>query len=821
MKRNIYVLIAFILVSFSLFWPIFFGKVNLNGNSLVSFYPLYGQNLAYKNTATDQLRIYYPFISIQLDQLKKGNLPLWNPYLFSGNAQMANIQGAVFYPLTIFGVILPQIEFWHLLRISPMILTAFFMFLYLVNLPKGWNISRLAGFFGALTFGFSPFILTWGEEQVIVPHSVLWLPLIFYCIEKILAGKSRVFLALISLSVAFSIFAGFPQTTVYVLVLSVCYLIFRTWELPRHGINKIAWILGFFGLGIAVAGVQLVPALELYFLSARQDILLTEINAKFLLPVSSLLTFLSPDFFGNPASWNFFRNGAAHYYEGILFIGIPAIVFALYTWQGKIWKPVYFFSIAAIVALSLTLDLPTSRLFLSLPIPIIGTAIPNRVLIICAFCLSFLAAFGMQIWLEGKRKGIYKVLIFIFGILAAATAYAFAASVWGLPYFGAPKWWIGLHVMISIRNNVIPIFVFSVLTILIIGADRFKHERSRFAILIIGISFLHIFYFSQKYFSFAERSVVFPETPAIAYVLKNQGVWRAWAIGDATFENNLAGYYKLNWPEGYASLNEESYARLLFWVQHGTFDKFNLRADAVIGGGKTEETLGNPYKRRLIDLLGIKYVFAKDEEVKILELNGFKKLEGFGKFSVFENLNVMPRAFLASSYEGPPDVAGGGETEQARLAKEKVRRELIPQKLFNADFDFRNSLILEKGSSVSPQFGPGRVEIISHLPSKIRIKTQALEPKILFISDNYYPGWEARVDGDPTEILRADYTFMAVPLTPGEHIVEFSYEPWSFKAGAIVSLAGLMVIALLINPKLEIRSTKQNSKYKKIKGKNG
>ena len=86
-------------------------------------------------------------------------------------------------------------------------------------------------------------------------------------------------------------------------------------------------------------------------------------------------------------------------------------------------------------------------------------------------------------------------------------------------------------------------------------------------------------------------------------------------------------------------------------MQNGSFEKFNQRADAVIGGWKTEETLNSSYKRKLIDLLGVKYVFGEDSETKLMEMNGFKRLENFGKFSVFENLEVMPRVFLASSYE--------------------------------------------------------------------------------------------------------------------------------------------------------------------------
>ena len=56
-------------------------------------------------------------------------------------------------------------------------------------------------------------------------------------------------------------------------------------------------------------------------------------------------------------------------------------------------------------------------------------------------------------------------------------------------------------------------------------------------------------------------------------------------------------------------------------------------------------------------------------------------------------------------------------------------------------------------------------------------------------------GWKAQVDGEETPILRADYTFRAVPLIPGEHLVRFYYDPWTFKLGLGISLASLGFLA--------------------------
>lgn len=70
------------------------------------------------------------------------------------------------------------------------------------------------------------------------------------------------------------------------------------------------------------------------------------------------------------------------------------------------------------------------------------------------------------------------------------------------------------------------------------------------------------------------------------------------------------------------------------------------------------------------------------------------------------------------------------------------------------------------------------------------------QPTLLFISDNYYPGWNAYVNGQKSEIIRANYTFKAVALPPGKNEVIFKYEPKSFKIGGFVTW--LSIISSLI-----------------------
>ena len=939
-KNPLTIIFLFVFLSLFLFWPVFVGKVNLNGNLLVSFYAPYGENLPFKNTGWDQLRIYFPFLRVTLEAFKNFEIPLWNPYAFSGHPHLADFQSAVFYPLNIFGLFLTQIEFWHLLRVTPSILAAFFTFLYLRALKPfdsaQGQISKVASFFGALTFGFSPFILTWGEEVVMSPHSIVWLPLILFAIEKYLDSSTRhpgvatttigsdtsnrfyrspaspdslqndkkVYLAIIALSTAFSFFGGYMQTSIYMFIFIGAYFVIRFFssrhpepirsehlssgthgrrlvsgsnlkipdpasqvaegslrsevseprfqrakrgEQVRNDIEKSLSLIGAFVLGVGIAAVQLLPSAELYFNAARSQIALREKLFDFLLPPESLLTYLAPDFFGHPATANFFRRGDAQYYEGILFVGVAALIFAIYAIFAALSHPrgvresgaqsgiekgvggdrrlVTFLAVSGLIALSTSLDLPTSKLFLSLPIPFLSTSIANRVLFISAFCLAVLAAIGFEKWLSDKKLEVLKSVLIIAGCYSAILVILLLVSVFDIKYFEHRGFVTSANLMVSLRNLVIPLAVFTITVILICWGSISNRWRQKMAFLIVAVAFLHIFYFSQKYFSFSDRKYVFPANDVLEFIRQNQGIYRSWGVGTAFFENNFASLYGIFWPEGYDSLNNQSYGEFTYAMQGANINDFVFRADAGLGRGETAQLVENPARRRLIDMVGVKYVVVKSDEERVMNLYNFRKvfdpsvdaqptpgvssdatlrtpgvLSGGEGFSVFENLTVMPRAFLASNYEGAPDIiAPPTESESEKATREKARRKLIFQKLLDSDFDFRNVLILEKPSPISAQFGPGTAQIVSYKPNEVVVKTSSDQPKLLFLSDNFYPGWKATVDGDETEIWRANYTFRAVPLIAGEHVVRFYYDSWVFKLGlgiSVVSIVTLMIFVL-------------------------
>jgi uncharacterized membrane protein YfhO len=89
------------------------------------------------------------------------------------------------------------------------------------------------------------------------------------------------------------------------------------------------------------------------------------------------------------------------------------------------------------------------------------------------------------------------------------------------------------------------------------------------------------------------------------------------------------------------------------------------------------------------------------------------------------------------------------------------------------------------------------VEVITFLPERIVIRTRSSAPGILSISQIYYPGWQALIDSSNAELLRADTALMAVSVAAGEHTIQLTYDPLSYKIGALISILALIVVGIL------------------------
>jgi hypothetical protein len=122
--------------------------------------------------------------------------------------------------------------------------------------------------------------------------------------------------------------------------------------------------------------------------------------------------------------------------------------------------------------------------------------------------------------------------------------------------------------------------------------------------------------------------------------------------------------------------------------------------------------------------------------------------------------------------------------------------------LTGGQFDPASKVIVEeKRTASTPNCQNTReradIQITNEHSNQLKIRVQTPSPGWLVLSDVWYPGWRAHVDGDTSLIWRANYLFRAVRLEGGEHEVVFSYTPWSFYLGSITSLMAAIILWLV------------------------
>jgi len=89
----------------------------------------------------------------------------------------------------------------------------------------------------------------------------------------------------------------------------------------------------------------------------------------------------------------------------------------------------------------------------------------------------------------------------------------------------------------------------------------------------------------------------------------------------------------------------------------------------------------------------------------------------------------------------------------------------------------------------------GTVEFVSYAPKHVILRAKAQSPCVLVLNDKHDPNWKVIVDGKPSPLLRCNYIMRGVFLEPGDHTVEFHFEP---PVNALyVSLSAIVVGAIL------------------------
>lgn len=708
------------------------------------------------NAMPDIITQIYPWKNLAINFWKTGQIPFWNPYSFSGTPLLANYQSAVFSPFNLIFFAMPFIDAWTVLVLIQPLLAGVFMYLLARSLER----SELASLIASVSFMFCGFIVTW-MAYATLGYAILFLPLSIYAIEKYFKTLKSRYLFILSLSIPLSFFGGHFQISLYFLLTVLVYLCFKL--LSTKDILKTALCFFYIVFGLLISMPQILPSIEFYEQSLRSGIF----QKTEAIPWQYLATFMSPDFFGNPVTRN---DWFGHYAEWNGYIGVIPFLLSFYAITGKKNVQTLFLFFYGIFILFLAFNTPLLNFLVALHFPVLSTSAASRIIVIFSFSFALLSAFGFdQLLKDIKEQQLKKITIWLFSF------FGIFILLWLIAQF---KFFIPADKALVARQNLILpslIFIFSAFTILSFLFAINKKKLMFLSIILILLASFDQLRFANKWMPFDSKNLLYPRLEVTEEFSKLSDKDR--------FLGNLEGssiYYGLSSAEGYDALYIKRYGEFIASLDDG---KLKDSARSVIYFPRNGQ-----YTLKAINLLGIKYVIHKiSDNQKVWTFPYWKYQDQFkliyedNKYQIFQNNLVFPRAFLVGHY----DIINNNQA--------------ILDKMFNKDFSLQDKIVLENDPQIGQLNGfPGEAKIISFSPNIINIKTNAKNKSMLFLSNPYYPGWIAKVDGSNVPIYRANYAFQAVPVNEGNHNVELIYDPQSFRIGVYLALLGILGVVMLL-----------------------
>ncbi|MBI5356996.1 hypothetical protein HZB78_05325 [Candidatus Collierbacteria bacterium] len=576
---------------FSLIWlifsyPFFFrGRIPAPLDFLVDFYSPWEQyyNLPVKNSSlSDVVSQIIPWKLFNAQELKAGRIPIWNSYNLGGTPQLGNWQSGVFYPTTLLFLVLPETMAWSFHILLQPLLAGLFMLLFLRSL----SLSPISSLLGAIVFSYGGFMTSWFEWGTL-GHAILWLPLALYGIDRVKSKEQRVksnetnvkISLLTIIAITMSLLAGHPQTSIYLMITIIGYFLYRNWSLNKF--RLLLFTNYYLLIPIFLAAPQVFPSIQVYMESAKNLIDGSGWARAFLIKPENLLTFFSPDFFGNPVTRN--NWGSFSYVEMGGYIGIASLFLAI-TGMFMTFRKTKFYILLIFAALIFSVDSPVSRLLIELRIPVISSSSPSRLIGIVDFGLAVLAAFGLNYISEISKKKQIKLLVKI--IIAITLVFS---GMWIWTYISNNP-----NVPVTRRNLIFPSIIFSAAIAIIVNLF-FSPKRVRSLLIIFYslLSILDLFRFYLKFNPFALSQYWYPDVPVLSELRKRTGR----VFGG--FEGNMNIQYQIKTIEGYDPLINKEIVRMTY-----TPEELSKKNRIV----SPDFPKGDPATIELLNKMGVKWI---------------------------------------------------------------------------------------------------------------------------------------------------------------------------------------------------------------------
>ncbi|MCX8066475.1 MAG: hypothetical protein N3B68_01395, partial [Anaerolineae bacterium] len=476
---GILIALLLMLLPLLLFAPVVFGpKTLIPADALFLFEPFrsaaaeLGVSVPQNPLLADLILENYVWKRFLLQALQNRELPLWDPYIFAGHPFLANGQHSGLYPLSIVFYVLPLWRAYGVFTWLQLGLAGVWMYLFARTLGAG----RLGSLIAGITFQFSGFMVVSVVHPMIVAGAS-WLPFILAMVERVfqrwpaLGGRpARLPWAVLgAIGLGCQMLAGHAENTYFVLLVTGAYILWRVvyphpfssapLSLSRSAgegkgvahragsryegrLRPLLWLALMLAIGLALGAVQFIPLYEVASLGFRgaQAAPTLEQVLGWAYPPRRLITFLIPNFFGNPAHHTYFdlfqwQNvpftvnaegqpilspdwDVKNYVEGGAYLGLLPLFLATFTVLRVVYSVVRrrrspaplllctFFILLALFSLACIFGTPVYALVYALPY-LHQSHSPFRWVFPLTLSVAVLAAFGADILQQevGGRVG--------------------------------------------------------------------------------------------------------------------------------------------------------------------------------------------------------------------------------------------------------------------------------------------------------------------------------------------------------------------------------------------------------------------------------
>lgn len=726
----------------------------------------------------DAFVYFYPQRVFLARSLLAGHIPLWDPNLFLGAPFLANPQTAVLYPPSWLFLLGPVESVYAAQLVLHAVLAAFFTYMLA---RYAFGVLPLAAVIGGLAYAFGGFAV--GQVGHLNQISAAaWLPAVLLAYERFASSGRTSWVPLGALALGMQFLAGHPQETyMSLIVLGIFGLVSAPWRNPRRLVRCALGGTAMCALGGLVSAAQLLPTLELAPLSIRGDgVNWLDAVAGSLPPYLAVRALLPPFWIRVP------------YTEYLGYIGVTPVVLGLLAVMFGRSRPALFGVLVSFLGVFLALGENNGMyavVFSSVP-GFDTFRVPARWLLLWAFGAAILASLGAD-WIGRgsivrlRSRWLWPRALLLVVIVVTAMAWQqdqgepFAQRRTPFMFLGLAAATLAIGALPTLGRPILAVVLLVAMTgtELWAAADASPARQAPPPVFTVGetVDWLraHGATDQERLLSIARPEYVpasedqvraaLPSVPEP--VVESVLVAQKW---HDTLTPNVPLQYGLSTVDGY----DGGVLPLLRWLHLSTLLVPSPRPDGVL-----LTRLDHLPPDRQLDLLGVRYLITNDTTEGRPDMQAVD----FGDLRLFDRNRVTP---LAQVVFGATAVADEG----AALAR-----------MSTSEFDSTREVVLEANTdTISSQASALTVVPDGVASERWHARVSLQQPGYLLQREAWYPGWRARVDGLETPVLRADVLFRAIPLSAGDHDVEIFFDSSSFTRGALISLAGLLVIMVVL-----------------------